>query len=223
MLYSVVLLDETKFDAPCSKVVCVGRNYAEHARELNNPIPSSPILFIKPESSIQDQSILKIPRDGIHYETELAILIGEPGLSGSGRVKPEIAGIGLALDLTDRELQSQLKERSHPWERAKAFDGAAYLTRFIRFDNQNLANIRFSLNLNGDTVQLGASSDMLFDIETLLTEIATTFTLRKGDVVLTGTPKGVGTLKNNDTLLLRLECGSSEHDFDPIRVATRGV
>ena len=219
-MYSVVWLDETKFDAPCTKVVCVGRNYAEHARELNNPIPSSPILFIKPESSIQDQSTLRIPRDGIHYETELAVLIGE---TTSTTDKPVIAGIGLALDLTDRELQSKLKDKGHPWERAKAFDGATYLSRFVHFEGQDLKDIQFSLNLNSAQVQLGTTADMLFDIESLLVEIAATFTLRKGDVVLTGTPKGVGVLADEDTLVLSLECKPFQQVFDPIRVSSSGI
>ena len=220
MLYSVVWLDETQFEAPCTKVVCVGRNYAEHARELNNPIPSSHILFIKPESSIQDQSTLEIPRNGIHYETELAVLIGEPTSTSD---KPVIAGLGLALDLTDRELQSKLKDKGHPWERAKAFDGATYLSRFVRFDDQNLKDIQFSLDLNAKQVQLGTTADMLFDIEALLVEIMATFTLRKGDVVLTGTPKGVGVLRDGDELVLSLICPSLRHTFKPIRVSSSGV
>ena len=219
-MYSISWLDEAKYDAPCSKVVCVGRNYAEHARELNNPIPTSPILFIKPESSIQDDDTLFIPRNGIHYETELAILVGEDASAGS---VPVIAGIGLALDLTDRELQSKLKEKSHPWERAKAFDGATYLSKFVRFDSQNLRDIHFSLDLNGRRVQEGSTADMLFDVESLLVEIASTFTLRKGDVVLTGTPKGVGVLSDGDELGLKLESASFRHSFSGIRVTSRAV
>lgn len=219
-MYSVTWLDGTKYDALCSKVVCVGRNYAEHAHELNNPVPTSPILFIKPESSIQDQSRLQIPRNGIHYECELAILIGET--SGDG-VPESIAGLGLALDLTDRELQSKLKEKGHPWERAKAFDGATYLTRFVPYVDQDLKHIRFTLDLNGKTVQNGITSDMLFDVKSLLKEISAIFTLRKGDVVLTGTPKGVGVLTDGDELALGLECASFKHRFETLKVVARGL
>ena len=218
-MYSVSWLSEKKFDAPCSKVVCVGRNYAEHARELNNPIPTSPILFIKPESSIQDQPTLVIPRNGIHYEAELAILIGG---SGTDNLTPPIVGIGLGLDLTDRELQSKLKEKGHPWERAKAFDGATFLTRFVPFEHQNLKQLQFQLDINGKTAQIGDTADMLFDVESLLNEIAATFSLRKGDVVLTGTPKGVGVLKDADELTLSLRYDGFEHTFSPIQVSSHG-
>lgn len=214
-MYSVTWLDGSKYDAPCSKVVCVGRNYAEHAHELNNPVPSSPILFIKPESSIQDQAKLMIPRNGIHYECELAILIGE--------ASEDVTGLGLALDLTDRELQSKLKEKGHPWERAKAFDGATYLSRFVPYDGQDLKDIRFTLDLNGETVQSGVTSDMLFDVESLLKEISSIFTLRKGDVVLTGTPKGVGVLTDGDQLVLGIEAASFKHRFEPIQVDACGL
>lgn len=219
-MYSITWLDSTKYDVPCSKVVCVGRNYAEHAHELNNPVPTSPILFIKPESSIQDQASLKIPRNGIHYECELAILIGK--MSGDG-VQPSIAGLGLALDLTDRELQSKLKEKGHPWERAKSFDGATFLSRFVPYDGEDLRQIRFTLDLNGITVQNGVTSDMLFDVKSLLEEISSIFTLREGDVVLTGTPKGVGVLTDGDELVLGLEYASFKHRFETLKVVARGL
>ena len=220
ILYSATWLDGSKFEAPCSKVVCVGRNYAEHAQELNNPIPTSPILFIKPESSIQDQERLIIPRNGIHYECELAILIGETSVESKELV---IAGLGLALDLTDRELQSKLKEKGHPWERAKAFDGATYLSRFVPYDHQDLTQIAFTLELNGKTVQNGLTSDMLFDVRSLLKEISSIFTLRKGDVVLTGTPKGVGVLNKGDELVLELEYATFKHRFETLKVDTRDL
>lgn len=195
------------FPNALSKVVCVGRNYAEHARELNNPIPDAPILFIKPESSVADlHQPLKIPADDCHYETEVAILIGAELFQASAeQVLESMVGVGLALDLTRRELQTQLKAKSHPWEIAKAFDGACPLSRFIplaEFDD--LQTIHFSLKLNDEIKQQSSTRDMLTPIVPLISYMSRFFTLRPGDVVLTGTPKGVGELKPGDRLTLVL-------------------
>jgi len=126
MSYRITFTNGQEFEFPLGKVVCVGRNYAAHAKELNNPIPTEPILFIKPESSVVTLSRpVSIPSSDCHYEAEIAVLIGETLSSASEeKVAHSIAGLGLALDLTRRELQSKLKEKSHPWEVAKSFDGA---------------------------------------------------------------------------------------------------
>lgn len=195
------------FSHPLTKVVCVGRNYAEHARELNNPVPDSPILFIKPESSVVDlHQPLLIPSSDCHYETEVAVLIGQE-LSNApvDKVKDAIAGLGLALDLTRRELQSALKDKSHPWEIAKAFDGACPLSYFVLpEDLPALDMIEFGLKINGEPKQQSKTSDMLTPILPLISYMSSFFTLRPGDVVLTGTPKGVGALKPGDRLSLQL-------------------
>lgn len=196
-----------KFEYPVTKVVCVGRNYAEHARELDNPIPETPILFIKPESSVVSlEDSFTIPETDCHYETEIAILIGKE-LSNVNEKEAEsgITGVGLALDLTRRALQSELKKNSHPWEVAKSFDGACPLSQFISYsDIDSLKDLHFSLAINGEVRQQGLSNDMITPVIALIVYISKYFRLRAGDVVLTGTPKGVGSLVINDKLELNL-------------------
>lgn len=195
------------FGVPVSKVVCVGRNYAAHARELNNPIPDTPLLFIKPNSSVVPLSgELLLPRGkgSVHYETELAVLIGQPLSDATENdVKTAIAGLGLALDLTLRDLQSELKSQGHPWEKAKAFDGSCPLSEFIPFKDQNLDAQSFQLVINGELRQQGNTSQMLIPVLPLLVEVSRHFTLCPGDVVLTGTPEGVGELQVGDVLELQ--------------------
>ncbi|MCH2159074.1 MAG: fumarylacetoacetate hydrolase family protein [Oleiphilaceae bacterium] len=218
-MYQPVWFDGKEFDARCSKLVCIGRNYAEHAKELNNPIPKAPILFIKPESTIQTSEQVVIPREGIHYEAELTVLIGRDiNVGAPVDVSQDIAGLGLGLDLTDRGLQAKLKEKGHPWERAKSFDGASVLTSFIPFSDQDLSQINFQLLINDEVVQDGVTSDMLFDIPALIQEVTSVFSLRKGDILFTGTPKGVGVLKNNDRLNLSLKAGEQQIDFPQYNV-----
>lgn len=250
-MYCAVFSDGSLFDAPCSKVVCVGRNYAEHAKELNNAIPDSPILFIKPESSIQaDPRTLLVHKNDLHYEAELAVLIGRDFDRSSADSSADnackhlntqsskqaadstsqgaltdtsglIAGLGLAIDLTDRELQSTLKTKGHPWERAKGFKGACYLSPILPYKGEALDDLRFSLSLNDDKRQDGHSADMLFNVVELLHEIALVFGLKKGDIVLTGTPKGVGVLKHNDTLEMELDTGKSRLSISRLNVVCR--
>jgi 2-keto-4-pentenoate hydratase/2-oxohepta-3-ene-1,7-dioic acid hydratase in catechol pathway len=206
-MFHAMFEDGERFHFPLTKVVCVGRNYAEHALELNNPVPETPILFIKPESSVVDlHAPLIIPSSDCHYETEVAILMGAEISDAPVEFIPEaIAGVGLALDLTRRALQSQLKSNSHPWEIAKSFDGACPISRFIRGDEfSDLNSLSFSLAINGEEKQAGNTSDMLTPILPLISYISRFFTLRPGDVVLTGTPKGVGQLHAGDVLRLQL-------------------
>lgn len=198
-------VDGRSFAAAPGKIVCVGRNYAAHAKELNNPIPEQPILFIKPASALADLSQpLQIPADRgeCHHELELALLIG----AELSQAKPAdclnaVAGYGLALDLTLRELQAELKAKGHPWERAKAFDGACPLSAFIpATEVDDWRQLHLQLQRNGQLQQSGQCADMLFPIEQLLSEISQSFRLQAGDVVLTGTPAGVGPLQRGDTL-----------------------
>lgn len=210
MSYQHSFSDASLANLPMGKVVCVGRNYAEHARELNNPVPSEPLLFLKPATAVVglDQP-LRLPQGlgAVHYETEIALLIGQ---TLSGEVSEQqaveaIAGIGLALDLTLRELQDQLKAKAHPWERAKAFDGACPLSPFVRTEQvPDLGNIALQLQINGQLRQQGSSAEMITPIVALLRHIATVFTLQPGDVVITGTPAGVGVLNPGDQLLLSI-------------------
>jgi len=201
--------DGTPVHLPLGKIVCVGRNYAEHARELNNPVPDEPLLFIKPATSaVHITRPLAVPRDQgeVHFETELAVLIGRPLTNASARdVEAAILGYGLALDLTLRDVQSKLKEKGQPWERAKAFDGACPLSPFVPAENLPGDNIHFTLDVNGQRQQTGDTDDMLNPILPLIAHMSKHFTLEPGDVVLTGTPKGVGPLVSGQTLSLELE------------------
>src|SRR5690606_14488349 len=150
--------DGVAFHFPLGKVVCVGRNYAEHARELNNPVPAEPILFIKPATAVQSLAEpVRWPagRGECHHEVEIAILVGSPVKDADEDTAVQaIAGIGLALDLTLRDLQSKLKEKGHPWEIAKAFDGACPLSQFVRPERvRDLADLPLRLSINGEVRQ----------------------------------------------------------------------
>lgn len=207
--YQHLWKDGTPVHLPLGKIVCVGRNYAEHARELNNPVPSEPLLFIKPATAaVHVTRPIELPAHGgeVHYETELAVLIGRPLSNASAdEVRAAILGYGLALDLTLRELQSRLKEKGHPWERAKAFDGACPLSPFVAAEKLPDDDIHFSLEIDGERRQDGNTADMLVPVVPLIAHISSHFTLLPGDVVLTGTPKGVGPLRSGQTLTLQLE------------------
>ena len=187
------------------KIVCVGRNYAEHARELNNPILTEPMLFMKPVTSLVDiTEPIHIDWDKgvVHHELEIAVLIGDTLSCGTQQqVASAILGIGLALDLTLRDLQNELKQKGLPWEKAKAFDGSCPLSAFepiASFDA--LDNIEIQLTVNHAVRQKGSSRQMLTGIESLIEYISHWFTLNPGDVVLTGTPAGVGPLQPGDEL-----------------------
>lgn len=210
MSYQHQYVDGTRIHFPVGKLVCVGRNYAEHAKELNNPVPSEPLLFIKPASAaVPLQGGFAIPqeRGAVHYETEIAVLIGKP-LSrkpNDEEVRDALSGVGVALDLTLRDVQNKLKEKGHPWEVAKAFDGACPLSPFVPADAvADLADIGVRLTLNGEVRQDGNSRDMLTPILELIRYISGHFSLQPGDVVLTGTPAGVGPLAHGDQLSVEL-------------------
>lgn len=188
---------------PVGKIVCVARNYAEHARELGNPVPERAVLFIKPASSIlaSGGSVIIPPyaRD-CHHEIELAVLIGRAarGVAAADALD-HVAGYGVALDLTLRDVQSELKAKGLPWEIAKAFDTSCPLSDFIPAaqipDPQQL---RLKLTVNGELRQDGRSADMLRPVAQLLSEASGYFTLEDGDILLTGTPAGVGPLRCGD-------------------------
>ncbi|MBZ2168570.1 fumarylacetoacetate hydrolase family protein [Marinobacter sp. F4216] len=201
--------DGTPLHLPLGKIVCIGRNYAEHARELNNPIPDEPLLFIKPATAaVYITRPLAIPRNQgeVHYESELAVLIGRPLTNASeSEAKAAILGYGLALDLTLRDLQSQLKEKGHPWERAKSFDGACPLSPFVAAEKFSKDHFTFTLDIDQELRQRGDTRDMLMPILPLIAHISSQFSLMPGDVVLTGTPKGVGPLAEGQTLSLELD------------------
>ncbi len=165
-----------------SKIVCVGRNYADHARELGNDVPTEPVIFMKPNSSISS-TLSSSHQEALHYEAELSFLIQNGTLSG----------VGVGLDLTKRGLQSTLKAASLPWERAKAFDGAAVFSSFVALDFP-LDDLRFTLSVDGVLRQSGETQHMLFSPNDLLRYISEFSTLQDNDIVMTGTPAGVGEL-----------------------------
>jgi 2-keto-4-pentenoate hydratase/2-oxohepta-3-ene-1,7-dioic acid hydratase in catechol pathway len=193
---------------PVGKVICVGRNYAEHALELNNPVPTEPILFIKPSTAIVDmRQPIGIPTEqgSCQVETEIALLIDTKLCRATERKAAEaIAGLGLGFDLTLRDVQNELKKNGLPWEMAKAFDGSCPLSGFLPVIRPEWDNIGLQLQLNGEIQQYGNSIDMITPIVSLLVYISHHFTLLPGDVVLTGTPAGVCPLSIGDELIARV-------------------
>ena len=197
--------------AAIGKVVCVGRNYAAHAQELGNEVPTAPILFMKPASSVVSirQGVV-CPNPALygetHYEAELCIqLSADLSAATIEEAKQAIGGVTLGLDLTLRELQTELKEKGHPWERAKCFDGACVLGDWLDpqvFDD--FKNVHYQLTINDTLKQDGDSALMLFPVYELLANISHAFSLQAGDVIMTGTPSGVGALKVGDQLSLKL-------------------
>lgn len=197
--------------AAIGKVVCVGRNYAAHAQELGNEVPKAPILFMKPASSVVSirQGVV-CPNPALygetHYEAELCIqLAADLSAATIEEAKQAIGGVTLGLDLTLRELQTELKEKGHPWERAKCFDGACVLGDWLDpqvFDD--FKNVHYQLTINNELKQDGDSALMLFPVYELLANISHAFSLQAGDVIMTGTPSGVGALQVGDQLSLKL-------------------
>ncbi|WP_443191956.1 fumarylacetoacetate hydrolase family protein [Pseudomonas indica] len=210
MSYQHQYIDGTPIHFPLGKVVCIGRNYAEHAKELNNPVPSEPLLFIKPGScAVPLEGGFAIPADrgAVHYEAEIAVLIGKPLSRQPSReeILDAISGFAPALDLTLRDVQARLKEKGYPWEIAKSFDGACVLAPFVPGDAvEDTTDIGIRLTINGEVRQDGNSRDMLNPILPLIQHISGHFSLQPGDVVLTGTPVGVGPLNSGDSLALEL-------------------
>ncbi|QXI43558.1 fumarylacetoacetate hydrolase family protein [Pseudomonas wayambapalatensis] len=210
MSYQHQYVDGTRIHFTLGKVVCIGRNYAEHAKELDNPIPSEPLLFIKPGSCVVPlEGGFKIPTDrgSVHYEAEIAVLLGKP-LSTKPTVEEvldAISGYAPALDLTLRDVQAKLKEKGLPWELAKSFDGACVLPPFVAASSfEDVTDIPVRLTINGEVRQDGNSAMMLNPIMPIIQHIAAHFSLQAGDVILTGTPAGVGPFNVGDELVLEL-------------------
>ena len=187
---NTVRMDGT--DVAPSKIVCVGRNYVEHIEELKRKMPDQPVIFVKQNSSISKE-VRFDPQDEIHCEGEISFLIR------SGK----IAGVGFGLDLTKRELQQVLQQNGLPWERAKSFDGSAVFSDFVSFDGV-LTELELELSINGELKQQGSYELMLNKPEFLLKEIAGFMTLQDSDLVMTGTPKGVGPIRKGDKISGRI-------------------
>lgn len=187
------------------KIICIGRNYSEHAKELNNAIPEEPVIFMKPKSALLlAGKPLYYPEftDDLHYECELVVKICKNGKFIQERFARKYYNeVSVGLDFTARDLQQQQKSRGLPWEIAKAFDGSAAVGEFIPITpDMNMDNLRFQLKLNEEVVQDGNSKDMLFNIDQIIEYVSGYFTLNIGDLIFTGTPAGVGPLNVYDTL-----------------------
>lgn len=202
--------DGERIDLPPGKVVCAGLNYALHVQEMNSSAPEEePVLFIKPATALRHLNRpLHLPADrgAVHHELEIAVLIGKPLTDADeDEARTAISGLGLALDLTLRELQNSLKKAGRPWEKSKGFDGSCPVSDFVPIGQcPPLNRLAIALSVNGEYRQRGNSADMLFPIPRLLLEISRYFTLLPGDIVLTGTPEGVGPLVSGDQLQLSL-------------------
>lgn len=186
-------------------IYCIGRNYAAHARELNNPVPGEPVIFIKPASSVvPDGGSIVIPPQSsdVHYEAELVLAIGKMGKNiPIDQAMDHVAGYGIGIDVTARDLQQVAKDKSLPWSVAKGFDTFAPLSDFVKKSAlQDPDAIEYTLDINGERRQHGKTSHMLFPIPFLIHYLSGIFTLYPGDIVYTGTPEGVGKLNAGDKL-----------------------
>jgi acylpyruvate hydrolase len=187
------------------KIICIGRNYAEHAKELGNAVPAEPVFFCKPDSALLPKgNPFFIPdwTSDVHYEVELVLRIDRLGKHISKDFAPRYYGaIGLGIDFTARDVQEELKKKGLPWEKAKGFDGSAVVSAdFIPVEEFEKSNIHFSLQKNNETVQSGNSSDMIFDFDAIIAYVSQYMTLKIGDLIFTGTPSGVGKVTQGDEL-----------------------
>lgn len=186
------------------KIICIARNYSDHAKELNNEVPKEAVFFIKPDTALlqknRDFYIPEFSQD-IHYEAEIVLKISKQGKY----IPIEFAEnyfqqISLGIDFTARDLQSELKAKSYPWEISKGFDGSAVVGDFFDKNELNLNDLNFKLKKNNETVQKGNTHQMIHDFSTIISEASKYFTLKTGDLIMTGTPAGVGKVKDGDVL-----------------------
>lgn len=187
------------------KIIAIGRNYAEHAKELNNPIPDKPVIFLKPDTALlKDNKPFYIPdfSSDIHYELEVVLKICKEGKHISEKFANKYyEEIGLGIDFTARDIQTAHKAKGLPWELAKAFDHSAAVSNFIpKTDIENLYNLSFELKINEETRQNGNTKNILFSFEKIIAFVSQYITLKKGDLIFTGTPEGVGQVKQGDKL-----------------------
>ena len=187
-----------------SKIVCIGKNYMAHIEELNSAVPEEPVIFMKPNSAISNE-ITFDSEEEIHYEGEICLLIKDQ----------KISAVGFGLDLTKRNVQTKLKKKGLPWERAKAFDGSALYSEFIPFSDK-LETLRLELSINGELKQHGGYELMLFKPDVILQEVKRFFTMEDGDIIMTGTPSGVGAINAGDEFVGKVFSGDNllvEHSW----------
>lgn len=185
------------------KIICIGRNYAEHAKELNNPLPSRPVFFMKPDTALlQKNNPFFYPNfsKDVHFETELVLKICRNGKHIEEKFAHKYYDeIGIGIDFTARDIQADCKAKGLPWEIAKAFDQSAPLGKFLPVSHfKDLNNINFSLKINGETRQRGNSSNMIFSFDQIIAYVSKYISLKTGDYIFTGTPEGVGATVIND-------------------------
>ena len=185
------------------KIICIGRNYAEHAKEMKAPLPSEPVFFMKPDTALLKEQEFYMPdfTSDLHHEIELVLKVCKTGK----HIGEQFAGnyydeVGLGIDFTARDLQAICKEKGLPWEKAKAFDNSAPIGKFVKKDSLETSNIRFELKVNGETRQKGNSSDLIFSFDKVISYVSRFVTLKTGDLIYTGTPEGVGPVKIGDKL-----------------------
>ncbi|WDF79446.1 fumarylacetoacetate hydrolase family protein [Mucilaginibacter sp. KACC 22773] len=187
------------------KIIAIGRNYAEHAKELNNPVPTVPVIFMKPDTALlKDNKPFYHPdfSEDIHHEIELVLKVSKEGKHiGEKFAAGYYDEIGLGVDFTARDIQARHKEKGLPWELAKAFDGSAPISSFVpKSKFADIYNINFKLDINGETRQQGNTNMLIFSFESIIAFVSRYITLKKGDLIFTGTPAGVGRVKVGDRL-----------------------
>lgn len=186
------------------KIFCVGRNYPEHARELNNAIPDAPVIFMKPPTALLKGNDFYYPEfsKDIHFECELVYRVCKNGKHIEEKFASKyVNDVTVGIDFTARDIQSEQKKKGLPWEIAKAFDNSAVISEFVEISSlKNLSSIKFQMKKNGEIVQEGNSAEMIFSIEKIISYLSVYFTLQQGDLIFTGTPAGVGPISIGDKL-----------------------
>jgi len=186
------------------KIICIGRNYAKHIEELANERPENPVVFLKPDSAIlprKNPFFIPTFSNDVHYEVEVLVKINKVGKHIETKFAHKYYDeVGLGIDLTARDVQQQCKEKGLPWEKAKAFDGSAVIGEFYPKEDFDLENLKFQLLKNDQVVQDGNTNAMLWTTDELISYVSQYFTLKKGDIIFTGTPAGVGSVAVNDVL-----------------------
>ncbi|RFZ85873.1 FAA hydrolase family protein [Mucilaginibacter terrenus] len=200
------------------KIIAIGRNYAEHAKELNNPVPTVPVIFMKPDTALlKDNKPFYHPdfSQDIHHELEIVLKISKEGKHINEKFAANYyEDIALGIDFTARDIQSRHKEKGLPWELAKAFDGSAPVSNFVpKTQFSNLYELNFNLDVNGEARQQGNTKDLLFSFEKIIAFVSQYITLKKGDLIYTGTPQGVARVNIGDRLEAYLE-GEKMLDFE---------
>lgn len=185
------------------KIICIGRNYAAHAKEMKADLPTEPVFFMKPDTALLKEKDFYIPdfTKDLHHELELVLKISKVGK----HIQPQFASnyydeIGLGIDFTARDIQAQCKTQGLPWEKAKAFDNSAPIGQFIKKTDLDIPNINFELKVNGERRQYGEVNDLIFSFDQVISYVSQFVTLKVGDLIYTGTPEGVAAVKIGDKL-----------------------